>query len=110
MDIATDGPIGFWAVIYLAAALVARQIPGEMMQGVSGRLAALAGMVVVLFVLQVAIASLYRFEWVDWQGVIWGTGMAALGVLVVDLFWRGGGGERRLNVTERGARQAGRIG
>lgn len=110
MDLATNGPLGFWPLIYLGAALVVRLLPGEMARSVAGRLGALASMVLVLIVFQVVLASLYKFEWVDWQGVIAGTSIAALPVFLVDLVWRSRRGERQLNVTDRGANQAGRFG
>ncbi len=110
MDLATNGPLGFWALIYLGAALVVRHLPGEMAHSVVGRLGGLGAMVLVLIVFQVALASLYKFEWVDWQGVIAGTSIAALPALVLDLLWRPRRGERQINVTDRGAKQARRFG
>ena len=109
MDLATHGPLGFWAIIYLSGALFARQLPGAIMQTVMGRLGALAATVLVLFVVQIAVASLYKLEWVDGRGVIAGTSLAALMVLIVDLLWRPGQKATQVNVTQRGARQAGRV-
>jgi len=110
MDLATNGPLGFWALIYLGAALVVRHLPGEMVRGVMGRLGGLGAMVLVLIVFQIALASLYKFEWVDWQGVIAGTSIAGVPVLLLDLLWRPGRRERQLNVTNRGAEHARRFG
>ena len=110
MDLATHGPLGFWAIIYLSGALFARQLPGGIMQTVLGRQGALAATVLVLFVVQVGVASLYKLEWVDWRGVIAGTSVAALAVLIVDLIWRSGQSAAQVNVTQRGASQAGRVG
>lgn len=110
VDLATHGPIGFWALVYLGAALVARHLPDEMKGGIVGRLGGLGAIVLVLIVFQVGLASLYKFAWVDWQGVIAGTSIAALPVVVVDLLWRQARDGRRVNVTDRGAGQARRAG
>ena len=109
MDLTTHGPLGFWPIVYLSVALFTRQLPGAIMQTVMGQLGALAATVLVLCVVQVAVASLYKFEWVDWRGVIAGTSLAALMVLVVDLLWRPGQKATQVNVTQRGASQARRV-
>jgi uncharacterized membrane protein YccC len=110
VDLATHGPLGFWALIYLSAALVARHLPAVMQRSILGRLGGLGAIVLVLIVFQVALASLYKFEWVDWQGVIAGTSIAALPLMVVDLLWRPGRDDRSLNVTDRGGGSARRVG
>jgi rod shape-determining protein MreD len=109
MDLATRGPLGFWPLVYLSAGLVARLMPATLSETAGGRLAVLLAVVGVLAAGQVGLASIYNFEWVDWQGVVVGTVIAALPAALVEIVWRRGRDERRINVTERGAAPRGRV-
>ena len=106
IDIGTDGPLGFWALIYLTGVLIARQLPAVLLQSRFGRLSGLFLIVAALTATQVGIASLYQLQWIDWQVVLAGTALAGIAAAVLDLLWRGGRSERDLNVTERGAGRA----
>lgn len=102
MDIASNGPLGFWALIYLFGVLIARQLPAGLTHSRLGRLSGLLLVVFVLAAAQVGLASLYQLKWIDWHPVLAAT-LAAGGItLLFDLVWRERGRERPLNVTMRG--------
>ena len=102
MDIASDGPLGFWPLVYLFGVLLARQLPVGLMQTRLGRLSGLLLIVFALAAAQVALASLYQFRWIDWHAVLAGTLAAGLLTALLDLLWSEGRPDRPLNVTERG--------
>jgi len=102
MDIASDGPLGFWSLIYLFGILIARQLPNSLMQTRLGRLSGMLLAVFALAAAQVALASLYQFRWIDWHAVLAGTLVAGLLTSLLDLLWPEGRADRPLNVTERG--------
>lgn len=108
IDLATLAPLGFWAFVHLFAVLVSRLLPSPLKETAGGRLVVLVCVVAALVVAQIAIASLYRLEWVDWQGVVVGTAIAAVPAGLLDLVWREARDERRINVTERGGAPQGR--
>ena len=108
MDLATLGPLGFWSFVYLFAVLVARLLAGSLNETAGGRLVVLGCVVAALVVVQIGLASLYRLEWVDWQGVAAGTVIAAVPAGLADFVWRALSDERRINVTERGGAPRGR--
>ena len=104
LDIVTEGPLGYWPLVYLTGVLIARQLPESML---GNRLLRLSSLLLIVFVLagvQVGVAALYHLRWVDWSGVLAGTLVAAGLTAVVDLAWPGGGAARALNVTERVSR------
>ncbi len=106
MDLATHGPLGFWALIYLFAMLIARQLPDGLM---SSRLSRLSGLLLMVFVLaaaQVGLASLYQLRWINWHEVLAGTLIAGLFAAALDLVWYERRSDRHINVTTRGARSA----
>jgi len=104
MDVASAGPLGFWALIYLFGVLVARQLAGGAATSRGGRLFGLVLAVFALTAAQVGLASLYQLQWIDWQAVLVGTALAGLVTLLIDVAWRDRRFERELNVTSRGAK------
>lgn len=102
MDIANDGPLGFWALIYLFGVLIARQLPSGLMHSRSGRLSGLLLLVFALAAAQVGVASLYQLKWIDWHAVLAGTMIAGLITALLDLAWQQRRPERAINVTSRG--------
>lgn len=103
VDMAGDGPLGFWPMIYLLGLLIARQLPTGLAETRFGRL---SGMLLVVFALaaaQVALASLYQFRLVDWHAVLAGTVIAGLIASLLDLVWPTARSTRPINVTDRGA-------
>ena len=103
MDVASNGPLGFWALIYLFGVLIARQLPDGLMDTRMGRFSALLLVVFALAAAQVAIASIYLLKWIDWHPVLAGTLMAGFITLLIDLAWRDRSLERPRNEMARGA-------
>jgi len=103
IDIASDGPLGFWALIYLFGVLMSRQLPVGLTQTRTGRLSGLLLVVFALAAAQVGLASLYQLRWIDWHAVLVGTMGAGLIAGIVDLLWPDGRSDRSLNMTDRGA-------
>lgn len=103
MDIASDGPLGFWALVYLFGVLVARQLPDGLLETRLGRFSALLLVVFALAAAQVGIASLYLLNWIDWHPVLAGTLAAGCITLLIDLAWQERSADRPMNVTVRGA-------
>ena len=103
VDLASDGPLGFWALIYLFGVLIARQYPIGLTQTQIGRLSGLLLVVFALAAAQVALASLYQLQWIDWHAVLAGTIAAGAIAGVIDLLWPEHRSDRSLNVTDRGA-------
>lgn len=107
MDIATGGPLGFWALIYLSGVLVARQLPGGAGTDQMARLSGLLLIVFVLAAMQVGVASLYQLRWIDWFSVLGGTAVAGLIAAAADVVLQVGmRRERGLKATQRGSARA----
>ncbi|MGI9478908.1 MAG: hypothetical protein ACR2PI_19560 [Hyphomicrobiaceae bacterium] len=102
MDIISNGPLGFWALIYLFGVLIARQLPHGLTNSQSGRVSGLLLIVFALAAAQVGLASLFRLAWIDWHPVLAGTLMAGFVTLLIDLMWRERREETTFNVTARG--------
>ena len=109
MDIITNGPLGFWALIYLFGVLIARQLPRGLTSTQSGRVSGLLLIVFALAAAQVGLASLFRLAWIDWHPVLAGTLMAGFVTLLIDLAWRERSNETAFNVTARGGDGAGHV-
>ncbi len=78
VDVLTNGPLGYWPLIYLGAMLLgidAQRLPGT---GAAARgafsLAALSGLVVAGW----GVASLYDLEFADWRPFAWALWVGAL--------------------------------
>lgn len=78
VDVLTNGPLGYWPLIYLSAMMLgvdAQQMPG------TGRAARWALFVAALAVLVIAawgVASLYDLEFSDWRPFAWALWIGAL--------------------------------
>jgi rod shape-determining protein MreD len=110
VDLTSDGPLGFWALIYLFGALIARQLTVGLHDTVIGRVSGILLIVFALAAAQVGVASAYQLDWVDWHIVLMGTGMAGVITMLVDVMWRERRSERDLNVTARGGNKSTRAG
>ncbi len=102
VDIASDGPLGFWALIYLFATLIAYQLPASLVQSRVGRACGLVLIVFAVAVAEAGLASLYQLKWVNWHSVLGGTFGAGLVAVVVDLAWRSRVAQSGHVVTSRG--------
>lgn len=101
-DIASQGPLGFWALIYLFGMLITRQTSGSLGQSLAGRLSGLLLIVFALAAAQVGVASLYQLKWIEWHPVLAGTAIAGGFALLCDLLWPERRSDRDINVTMRG--------
>ena len=75
MDLLLQGPLGFWALIYLAALLAVRLVPIRQRQRALLRLVWISAICVGLAVLQWSVASAYLWAGVEvwplaWAGVV----------------------------------------
>ncbi len=78
LDVLTNGPLGFWSMIYLFAyALATLSIPWSR-EGVFGRWLLLLAALALLSFCAWIISSLYAVEVVDWQPFAWGAMAAGL--------------------------------
>ena len=67
LDVLTQGPLGYWALVYLftyIVALFASRVPAET---AARRMALLAGTIVAVTAFSWALASLYFLQLLDWQ-------------------------------------------
>ena len=103
VDLAGDGPLGFWPWVYLFGALIAKQLPSSLMQSQLGRISGLLLLVFALTATQVGLASLYQLQWANWHAVLAGTLIAGVAAAILDLFWQVRRPARQINVTARGA-------
>jgi rod shape-determining protein MreD len=78
VDVLTNGPLGYWPLIYLGAMMLgadAQRMPGT---GPAARwalfLAALVGLVIAAW----GVASLYHLEFSDWRPFAWALWIGAL--------------------------------
>jgi len=102
MDIISNGPLGFWALIYLFGVLIARQLPRGLTYTRSGRVSGLLLVTCALAAAQVGLASLYTLDWIDWHPILAGTLIAGFVPLLIDLAWRERSNETAFNVSARG--------
>lgn len=66
-DFLSDGPLGFWALIYLAGyALTLRAATSLLAGSAPGRLLLLAGSLLTLSVVEVSVSSIYFNTTADW--------------------------------------------
>ncbi len=81
LDVLTNGPLGYWALIYLLIQLIATLSAPLAKNGSIARLALLALAVVAVTAVAWAVASLYFLELVDWAPYALGAGFALVGAL-----------------------------
>lgn len=83
LDVFTHGPLGYWALVYLAAFTfgVLGEAAGRKSQLL--RLALFAVSLAVIAALAWAIASIYFFEFADWRPYARGAGLAALAAILI---------------------------
>jgi rod shape-determining protein MreD len=92
LDILTNGPLGYWAFIYLIAHLIATLSAGVVVRGGAGRLALVGLTIVAVTVVAWAVASAYFFEPLDWVPYATGALFAGFAALIVAPFVGGSGG------------------
>jgi rod shape-determining protein MreD len=83
IDILTLGPLGYWALIYLVAHLVATFSTPYSGGGSLFRLALLAVALLAVAVTAWAVASLYFFSFADWRPYAKGATLAAIAAIVI---------------------------
>lgn len=83
LDVLTNGPLGYWALMYLMGYILAVLSVPWANEGVVGRWMLFLAALLALAIAEWALSSLYYFEFADWRPIAW----AALGAgLVYPLF------------------------
>ena len=83
LDILTHGPLGYWALIYLAAHSIAVLSEPFGRSGQVARVALFVPSLLAVAALAWAVSSVYFFEWADWRPFALGAGLAAIGGLLI---------------------------
>ena len=78
LDILTNGPLGFWPLIYLFAYVLATLSAPWAREGVFARWLLLLAALAILSICAWIISSIYAIEIVDWQPFAWGALAAGL--------------------------------
>ncbi len=86
LDILTNGPLGYWALIYLVAHPIATMNTGVAVRGGVGRFARVGITIVIVTIVAWAVASAYFFEPLDWVPYATGALFAVLVALLVAPF------------------------
>jgi rod shape-determining protein MreD len=87
-DVLTHGPLGFWALMFLAGLVVinaSRNLPDW---GALGRWAQFCVTLAVMGVCEWLVASLYFFELADWKPIVIAIGIGALSYPLLGLLLR----------------------
>ncbi len=88
VDILTNGPLGYWSLIYLIGYLSAREVRGRTSAGSVGRWLAFLSSLGVLVLAAWAITSLYYLEIAAWQPFAWAALLAGLSYPVIAIVLR----------------------
>lgn len=103
LDVLTQGPLGYWALVYLAAHLVAVVASRFRFETVAARFAAFAAAVVAVTVFGWLAASVYFLQLLAWEPHARGAGIAVLTGLAVTclhgMFIAAGGPIRTVRLT-----------
>jgi rod shape-determining protein MreD len=83
LDVLTHGPLGYWALIYLSAHLVAVLSAPLADRGLATRLGLLVAALVIVTGAAWAVASVYFLEWLDIWPYAAGAGLAGLGACLL---------------------------
>lgn len=78
VDVLTNGPLGYWPLIYLGALMLgvdAQRMPGT---GAAARWALFLGALLGLVIAAWGVASLYHLGFSDWRPFAWALWIAAL--------------------------------
>jgi len=79
IDIVTNGPLGFWSMIYLTGHLLAVWLSGPVSAGNAvSRWLGFVGVLAALSGLQWAAASVYFVAWLPWQPFVLAAAVTAL--------------------------------
>ncbi len=81
LDVLTQGPLGYWALIYLVAHLIATFSVPFAALGSAPRFLLLGIAIVAVTIVSWAVSSLYFFEIADWRPYAAGAGLAGLSAL-----------------------------
>jgi len=85
LDVLTQGPLGYWALVYLATYVVAVFCSRLNLETAIQRLALFAGAIVAVTFFAWLAASVYFLELLDWQPYARGAGFALLSAGIVTL-------------------------
>ena len=105
LDVLTNGPLGFWSLIYLLAFALARLSTGWAREGVMARWLLLLAALALLSFCAWIISSLYAVDVADWRPFAWGAVAAGLAhplLALVLLGSRSGRRRRNNDLFERG--------
>ncbi|MBA2127367.1 rod shape-determining protein MreD [Hyphomicrobium methylovorum] len=83
LDVLTNGPLGYWALIYLLVHLAATVSTRYALGGTFSRLILLGLAILSVTVVAWAVASLYFFEFLDWRPYATGALLASIASLFV---------------------------
>lgn len=78
LDVLTQGPLGYWAFIYLLAHLIATASSSVAARGPGARLLLLALALSIVTAVAWAVSSVYFLEIVDWRPYAIGAALASL--------------------------------
>lgn len=78
LDVLTNGPLGYWALIYLLGYIIAVLQAPWGQDGVLWRALLFLAALAVLAVAEWGLSSLYYFEWADWRPFAWAALAAGL--------------------------------
>lgn len=103
LDILSQGPLGYWALIYLVTYVAAVFASRLRLETAAARLAAFAGVIGAVTVFAWFVASLYFLQVLDWGPYVRGAGFAFLAacliVVVRSAFGAGGEPRRPVRLT-----------
>jgi rod shape-determining protein MreD len=103
LDILSQGPLGYWALIYLLAHLMATMTSESALTSKLGRVGVLVSALVGLAAIAWAVGSLYFFEVLDWTPYATGAIFAAVVAMALaplfDLYDTARGADRNISLT-----------
>ncbi len=85
LDILTQGPLGYWALVYLVAYVVGVYVSRVNVDAAVGKIAVLAAAIVVVTVFAWLAASAYFLEFLDWTPYARGAVFALLLTILIQL-------------------------
>ncbi len=88
VDVLSNGPLGYWSLIYLVGYLIAAEAHLVTGTGPAGRWLLFLTSLAVLVAAAWGIASVYAFEVADWQPFAWAAALAGLAYPIVALALR----------------------
>lgn len=78
VDVLSNGPLGYWPLLYLTSALLAGEVVGAPGPGSAARSGLFVAALMVLVAAAWGVSSLYDFAVADWRPFAWAAWVTAL--------------------------------